>query len=410
VAEKQLTDTRVKNAKAKGKLYYLTDGGGLRLRVRTTGVKTWLFRFRIGGAENTVSLGPYPDISLAGARKKAAEYRGLLLVGKSPARQKKKEKQQRAAIELDTFGAVRREWIKVNQSTWSQSHLERNTGLLRRVLSELENIPIAELTDRDLLPALRAYYENGAKESARRARQIASQIFVFARETRGIKTNPALLLADSPYLKKPQVTNFSALPKKQVGDLMAALRREGKTQKLDIKTRCALLLLLYTGLRDGSLRGASWGEIDLKDKIWNIPSERMKRRRPHAVPLPTQAVDILNTLHDHTFSSDASYIFASNTKTGFMAENTLRLGLHRLGFKVTAHGMRSLITDVLNEEEFSRDAIERQLDHVERNNVRSAYLRTDFMNKRREMMQWFANWSDEQERAMACVSSMQVKS
>ena len=155
-----------------------------------------------------------------------------------------------------------------------------------------------------------------------------------------------------------------------------------------------MLLALYTGLRDNSIRGAKWLEIDFENKFWTVPPERMKSKRLHKVPLPTQAIEALKALHPITHRTDDSYVFPSSGKYGFMAENTIRLALHRLGFKVTAHGMRSLITDVLNENAFNSDAIERQLDHLEQSQVRRAYLRSDFMDMRKTMMQWFADWCD----------------
>jgi integrase len=118
----------------------------------------------------------------------------------------------------------------------------------------------------------------------------------------------------------------------------------------------------------------------------------MKSGKEFRVPLPKQANGVFKTLEAITFKDSNSYVFPSAGKYGVLAENTLRLALHRLGFKVTVHGMRSLITNVLNEKGFNRDAIERQLDHQEPNRVRASYLRSDFMEERIQMMQWFADW------------------
>lgn len=199
-------------------------------------------------------------------------------------------------------------------------------------------------------------------------------------------------MADNPYFKKPPVKHFSAIPQEKVPVLIKELDKTGDEQKLDIKTVCALKLALYTGLRDNSIRGALWGEINLDTGVWTVPSTRMKSGREHSVPLPTQAVLALQSIKPLTYRNDTSYVFPGGGKHKIMSENTLRLALHRLGFKVTVHGMRSLITDVLNENGFNSDAIERQLDHSEKNQVRRAYLRTNFMEERKKMMQWFANW------------------
>jgi integrase len=182
-----------------------------------------------------------------------------------------------------------------------------------------------------------------------------------------------------------------------VGPLLKKLSSSG----VEPVTRAGLLLMLCTGLRDSTLRGARWQEIDLKAAKWTVPPERMKSRREHAVPLPRQAVAILKELAKLTRRNASSFVFASRSKAGFLAENTLRLALHGLGFKVTAHGFRSLLTDLLNERGFNADAIERQLDHSSRDKVRAAYLRSDFFDYRRKMMQWVADWAEAQQAGTA---------
>jgi len=397
VAEKLLTDTKIKKARPRDRQYYLSDGGGLRLRIKPSGSRSWLLRYQNAKKENTVSLGTYPVFSLSDAREKAAEYKKLLRSGVNPVLHKSRQKKQSLKAQSSTFGMISREWLDINKEIWSDSHLERNTGLLRRVLwKPFERTPITQISEDDLLSVLREYYDSGAKESARRAQLVAAQVFSFAKETKRVSANPARELKGSPFLKKPPVRHFSALKQQQVGELMTFLRENGPEQRLSINTQCGLLLALYTGLRDNSLRGAKWSEIDFEGKKWTVPETRMKRRRAHTIPLPRQACEVLRKLYALNYSGEDTYVFPSNNKSGHMAENTLRLGLHRLGFKVTVHGMRSLITDVLNENEFPPDAIERQLDHLVGNQVKSAYLRTDFFKKRIDMMQWFADWCDKQ--------------
>ena len=155
---------------------------------------------------------------------------------------------------------------------------------------------------------------------------------------------------------------------------------------------CGLLVAIYTGLRDTSIRGAQWKEIDLDSKVWTVPGARMKSRRDHQVPLPKQVLAVLEELKPLTYRDSDSFVFASRSKQGYLSENTFRMALHRLGHEVTVHGMRNLITDVLNEGEWNPDWIEKQLDHQEKNQVRAAYLRTKFLPQREQMMQWFADW------------------
>jgi integrase len=257
-------------------------------------------------------------------------------------------------------------------------------------------LPIDSIKESYLFTVIKAAYDKGTKESARRARAVAAQVFSHARNTHRGSNNPARDMADNKYFKKPPVKHFSALPQNKVGELITSLNVTGVSQKLDAKTICALKLALYTGLRDNSIRGAQWNEIDFDSAIWTIPSSRMKSGREHQVPLPTQAIAALIAIKPQTHKKADSYIFPGSGKNLTMSENTLRLGLHRLGFKVTAHGMRSLITDVLNENGFNPDAIEKQLDHAEQSQVRRAYLRSNFIDERVKMMQWFADWCDVQ--------------
>lgn len=409
-AEKLLTEVKCKAAKASDRVYYLNDGSGLRLRVRPDGSRYWLLRFFIQGKENTQSLGPYPLISLQIARAKAAEAKQIVREGLNPSVEARVKKAARVVESKSTFGVIAQEWLDHNSTNWSAHHLERNEGLLRRfLLPDLSRLPIDSIEEHYLFAILKTAYDRGTKESARRARAVAAQVFSYARATHKGRRNPARDMADNPYFKKPPVKHFKAIPQGEVASLMVILKLTGKDQKLSAETVAALKLSLYTGLRDNSVRGAKWAEIDFTTPTWTIPAERMKSKRAHAIPLPQQAVDVLKGLELLTFRGGESFLFPGKTKTGYMAENTLRQALHRLGFEVTHHGIRSLITDVLNENGFRPDPIERQLDHQEKNQVRRAYLHSDFMDERRVMMQWFADWCDSPVDAAALVNVIPLR-
>jgi integrase len=399
MAEKILTEPKCKAAKAKDNVYYLNDGAGIRLRIKENG-KSWIYRFRLNGKERNIGLGSYPTVSLAKARLEADKHRSELLAGKNPLLTKKSKKSEKAFMQEQTFSAVAREWIAHNNSEWAPNYLIRNEGLLRRFLiPELGRLPIHEITESYLFSVLKPHYDRGRKESVRRARSIAAQVFSYARHTHRCMHNPAKDMADNTYFKKPPTKHFAAISQSDVPGLIEKLNISGEGQILQPQTVYGLLLALYTGLRDFSLRAAKWSEIDFEKKIWIVPASRMKSGREHRVPLPSQAIIALNNIEPLTFRGSDSFIFASaSTKSGHIAENTLRLALHRLGYKVTLHGFRSLITDVLNEKGFNSDAIERQLDHLDKNQVRRAYLRSDFIEERTRMMQWFADWCDGQER------------
>lgn len=409
-SEKRLTEAACKAAKKKGNLYYLSDGAGLRLRIRPDGSKTWVLRYRLSGKEMSTGLGAYPKISLQVARAKAQEAKQHISKGDNPSTAKRIAKANQVIKGETTFGAIAREWLDHNKEAWSTHHFERNEGLLKRfLLPDLERMPIDTIKEAYLFSILKVPYDRGIKESARRARAVAAQVFSYARATHRGTTNPAREMADNPYFKKPPVKHFTALPQNQVGALIKELNKTGDDQKLDAKTVCALRLALYTGLRDNSIRGALWGEIDLEAGIWSVPGSRMKSGRDHQVPLPTQAIAALELIKPLTYRTQNSYIFPGGGKHKIMSENTLRLALHRLGFKVTAHGMRSLITDVLNENGFNPDAIEKQLDHIEPSSSRRPYLRSNFMDERIKMMQWFTNWCDAQAKGKKITNVTQLK-
>jgi integrase len=341
--------------------------------------------------ETTTGLGTYPDVSISEAREKADEARGLIREGIQPGVHRKIERARNVERGEATFQAVSEEWLKRNKAKWSAHHHERNEGLLRRILwPALGDLPIHEITEPMLLRPLLGAYDSGIRESARRARAVAQQVFRYAKDTHRATHNPALDLVDSRLLEKPKVTHFAAIKKTQVGPMLRALAKS----QVEPVTAAALRMMLYTGLRDASLRAARWGEIDLRGRVWTVPTERMKSGREHRVPLPRQAVAVLSELATLTRHNANDFVFKGRGKDGHLAENTLRLALHGLGFKVTAHGFRSLLTDLLNERGFNTDWIERQLDHVQKDKVRAAYLRTDFFEGRSAMMQWLADWAE----------------
>jgi integrase len=394
MAERLLSDRTCKAARPRAGIYYKSDGAGLRLQVRPDGARYWQLRYTMAGKESTYQIGSYPAKSLEEARDEAAKARKLVAAGIRPSIDRKVQRARNVERGEATFKAVAEEWLARNKADWSSHHYERNSGILTRILCpDLGPLPIEDISEPVLLRVLKQHYDSGIKVSAVRARGIAGQVFQYAKDTHRATHNPARELVGSSVLKTPEVKHFDAIKPTQVGPMLRAL----DASETEPATRAALLLMLYTGLRDSSVRGARWHEIDLKGKCWTVPAERMKSKREHRVPLPRQAVAILTEAAKLTRKELTSFVFASNaSKHGHLAENTLRLCLHRLGFKVTAHGFRSLITDLLNEQGFNADAIERQLDHSDKDKVRRAYLRSDFYDYRRSMVQWLADWADAQ--------------
>jgi len=394
-----LTDAECKAAKPKNKVTYLNDGGGLRLRIHPNGSKTWTQRARFAGKEKNLGLGSYPAVTLTIARSKAQTNRDLINQDKDPVIIKRTQRAALAQRSTESFGAIAREFFKHNEEEWSATHYKRNEGLLRRfLLPDLARLPIQEITEAYLFSVLKKAYDAGTKESVRRARALAAQIFRFGKDTQRCTNNPAKDLAENSYFKKPQVKHFTAIAEEDVPDLVHQLNLTGEAQRLQAETACLLKILLYTGQRVSATIACQWNEIDFEKSLWTIPAQRMKNRKTHVVPLPRQAIIALKQLRGMSIPHGDGFVFRSHSQSGHLSNNAPRLALHRLGFTVTAHGLRSLITDVLNEAGFNRDAVERQLDHVEQNQVRRAYLRTDFWTERAEMMQWFADWCERDHR------------
>jgi len=388
MAEKLLGERKVANAKPKATPYRLNDGGGLTLRVMPHGAKYWQVRYRYAGKENTLQIGSYPRVLLEQARRERDKHREVLRQGQDPiiARKLQRSRVQRATAE--TFGAMAQEWLEHRKPDIAAVTHERNEGLVRRVLlPKLGDLPIGEIDATLLLSALRVAEKKGLKMSARRARIIAGQIFGYALASGRGNGNPARDVAQA-LTKRPTTTHYSALSAEQIGLMLTALDTGVGASYV---VSAALRLMLYTGLRDGSLRGAQWKEIDWERCLWTIPAERTKRREEHTAPLPKQAIAALKHLHALTGRGPESFVFASTSKAGFLAENTLRIALHRLGFEVTAHGFRSLLTDELYKAGFRSEWVERQMHHKDTNEVRVAYLRTDFFEQRATMMQWWAD-------------------
>ena len=375
--------------------YRLNDGGGLSLRVMPDGSKYWQFRYRYSGAENTLQLGKYPEVSLEEARTECAKHRNVLRAGNDPITVRRVAKVRIQKETAETFAAMADEWLKHHEPSLAPVTHERNEGLVRRILlPKLGALPIREIDVSALLSALKGAEHKGIRMSARRARTIASQIFLYAIASGRATANPATGIVKA-LSARPATKHYAAMQANEIGTFLRALE-SGKGA--NAVTAAALRLMLYTGLRDGSLRGAQWKEIDLGAGRWTIPAQRMKRREQHSVPLPTQAVAALKELQGLTGRGPDSFVFASTGKAGYLAENTLRIALHRLGFEVTAHGFRSLITDELYRAGFRAEWVERQLHHKDQNEVRAAYLRTDFLEQRARMMQWWADACDAMKR------------
>jgi integrase len=418
MATNTLTDktirAAIKSATATGKAVALNDGDGLRLEARPTGAAWWRFRYWLGGAENRLSLGTYPDVPLALARQRRAEARALVALGVNPSEQRKADRAHAASIAEakalaaagqpapGSFEYVAREWHKrVHREKVSAGHAERTlTRFENDVFPWLGHRPIAEIDAPELLSALRRIEERGAIETAHRAKDACGQVFRYGIASGVCTRNPAADLRDA--LKPVPTRHYPAIvDPKQAGELLRAMTDYQGTPTV----RAALALSALLLLRPGELRQLEWAWVDLKGAMVTIPAAMMKRSKEgkadgaaHAVPLAPQAVEILRD-DVLPLTGAGRYVFPSLQSQGRpMSENTVRTALRRLGYDndtMTPHGFRAMARTMIAERlGIEAQVIEAQLAHDVPDALGRAYNRTQFLEQRRDMMQQWASYLD----------------
>jgi integrase len=384
-----LTELAIRAAKPAAKMYRVTDGQGLYLLIRPNGARWWRWDYRRpSGERNTLSLGVYPEVSLKKARERCYEARRALADGVDPGAERQAEK----IAQSDTFESVAREWFDKFSPNWATTHSSKIiTRLEKDVFPWIGARPVNAITAPELLTCLRRIESRGALDTAHRAHQNCGQVFRYAIATGRAERDPSGdlrgALPPAKHVHYPSITEPA-----QIGALLRAIDGYDGT----FVSRCALRLAPLVFVRPGELRAAKWVEFDLERAEWRIPPERMKARVMHLVPLATQALEILRDLKPLGGRSD--YLFPSiRTPAKPISDNTLNAALRRLGYttdQVTTHGFRSMASTLLNEQGWNTDAIERQLAHGERNEVRAAYNYAKYLPERRKMMQAWADHLD----------------
>ena len=394
-----LTELSIKQAKPKEKQYKLTDGEGMYLRVYPNGSKYWQLQYWFDEKQKILSLGVWPDVSLKEARDERVEAKKKIKVGIDP-NDKRKESLEAQKIyfekekerETTTFRIIAEEWLSRQSVLWTERHSRGVQNSLKiHVLPYLGEIPIADISIQDVIATLRKIEADGKYETCYRLRQKIEAIFSYAEIEGKCVGNPAKGLQQ--ILTKPQPKSQNSLP---ISELPEFLKKMVADKDAIPTTLLAMKFIILTFVRTSELRFADWKEfdIDCTEPLWVIPEERMKMRRIHHVPLSRQAVNILKEMQQ--FSGPEGYVFPQfyNRKKA-MSENTLLYFSNRLGYagRNTVHGFRTVASTVLNESmKWHADVIERQLAHQESNKVRSAYNRAEYLNERRNMMEWWSEY------------------
>ncbi|EPF1233887.1 integrase [Enterobacter cloacae] len=399
-----LTDTKVRAAKPEAKEYSLVDGDGMFLLVHPNGSKYWRFRFRFGGKQHLMAFGVYPETSLADARQKREEARKLVAAGVDPREHKRAVKEEQAK-EVITFESVARDWHASNQK-WSESHSARVLKSLEdNLFDAIGKRNIADLKTQDLLKPLKAVEMSGRLEVAARLQQRTTSIMRFAVQSGLIDYNPAQELAGAIATAKRQ--HRASLDFDRIPELLH--RIDSYTGRP--LTRLAVELTLLVFIRSSELRFARWWEVDFETAMWTIPGERKplegvkhshrgsKMRTPHLVPLSHQALAILEKIKSLSGNRELIFVGDHDSRKP-MSENTVNKALRVMGYdtkvEVCGHGFRAMACSTLVESGlWSRDAVERQMSHQERNSVRAAYIhKAEHLGERRLMLQWWADYLD----------------
>lgn len=387
-----LSDVRLRALKPRNKAYKVPDADGLYLEVRTSGAKLWRFRFCHLGKESRISLGSYPEIGLASARRKRDEARQQLAEGLDPAAERRREKLTAAFKAANNFGDVAKEYI---EKMVADGRAETTTVKANWLLAQLKPIaamPVADIKPIEVLAALKKLEARGKRETARRCRSFASRVFRYAVATGRGEVDPTSVLRGA--LVTPKVTHHAAiLDPAGVGELLRSI----DAYSGNAITRIACQIAPHVMMRPGELRQALWTEIDMTAAIWTVPPERMKMRRPHAVPLSRQVLTYLEDLLGLT--GPEGFVFpAFHTSKRPMSENTINQAFRRMGYatgEVTAHGLRTTASSLLNESgKWSPDAIERSLAHADPNTVRGIYNRGRYWDERVAMHHWWSDYLD----------------
>lgn len=405
-----LTDIKVRTVKPLDKPFKLTDGEGMHLLINPNGSKYWRLQYRFGGKQKMLALGVYPTVTLADARKRREIAKKLVSDGIDPAEKKKEDKIEQNG--LTTFESVARDWHASCSKKWSSSHSERVLkSLADNLFPSIGKSKISDLKTRDLLAPIKVVEASKRYEVAARLQQRTTAIMRYAVQSGLIDYNPAQEMAGAIAVAKRE--HRPALDFERIPELLDRIE-SFKGRKL---TKLAVKLTLMVFIRSSELRFARWSEIDFERALWTIPAEReplegvkhshrgSKMRTPHLVPLSSQALVALKEIK--AISGDHHLIFiGDHNPEKPMSENTVNTALRGMGYdtktEVCGHGFRAMACSALIEcGLWSKDAVERQMSHQERNSVRAAYIhKAEHLDERRLMVQWWADYLDTNRQSM----------
>ena len=394
----KLTNTQIKNTKGKDKPYSLSDGLGLSLLVNTNGNKWWRYRFQFDGKAKMMSLGVYPDVSLAEVRKRLYNARSLVADGINPLSVK---------LEPDgdsvQFETVVKDFLESFKKDVSLSHYKRGESLLRLyAVPRLGKHQISDITHKDIRGAVVAVADAEKKESAKKLYGILSRLFSYA-------VNHDICEINVVKLVDFETGFFDSINKRKYPTITEPTQVKLLLENIEAfegahhATTSALLFMALTSLRPTNVRNARWSMIDFKNKTMTIPKKEMKieKKKLHKsddfiLPLSAQTIELLDKVK--TITGHGRYIFPSIRGDRPMSENAMLVYIRSLGYtkeQFVPHGFRAMFATIANEHsEFDRDLIDAQLAHKVGDSVSQAYNRTNYLQKRVALSQWWSDWLD----------------
>lgn len=385
---RELTDTQIKRAKPRAAEYNLSDGKGLQLRIKPSGTKTWLFNYSrpVTKRRTNLKLGTYPELSLRQARERRQSFRSMLADGKDPQIQLQQEQSRELEASANTLQSIADQWFEIKSHEISEDYAsDLYNSLSNHIFPILGKTPIHQLRARQVISALEPLHSAGKLELVKRLCQRLNMVMDYAVIRGIIDMNPLGPIGKA--FKAPKKSHLPALKPSELPELLEAIESASVTTT----TRNLMMWQLHTMVRPSEAAGAKWREIDFKKSTWNIPAERMKKKRPHSVPLTAMTIEILSNMK--SISGKRDFIFPSNRNPREHASSAaVNMALRRMGFKgrLVSHGFRALASTALNDQGFDPDLIESALAHADKNSVRAAYNRSDFLERRKEMMEWWS--------------------
>ena len=396
-----LSHAVLKNLQPKDKLYRKTDSNGLLIEVKPSGVKVWRYRYRYpaGGKETMISLGEYPRVSLKEARQLRDEARRLLDSGLNPKDHLFKQAEDEAGEVIENkplFSAVYEEWLALHDAEWSPGYaLDLDQRCRGHLLPYIGHLPIDEITASVMLDTFKRIEARGTLNMLKKVRGYAGRVFRFGVGMGYCDRDPTRDLPNDVFRRETPKNFAHTIDPKRLGEILRAIDSYGGYYS----TKRALQIMPYLFLRPASeLLQLQWGFFDWDQDLIILPAELMKKRREHVVPMARQVKAFFAEMFE-TRRLDMDWVFPSSFANGRpISETALRKGLVSVGVdrsEQVPHGFRHTASTLLNEAGWDYDAIERQLAHLDTNRVRGTYNKAQYMDKRRKMMQWWADYLDD---------------